>query len=598
MSLPTAKPMSWPFEVHHSVLGQAWHVREADEGEVQKITQRLRCPEIVARILAGRGVNDADVEAYLDTSLRRHLPDPSTLVDLDKGARRLADAVRDGETIAIFGDYDVDGGTGSAILVRYLRAIGLDALTYIPDRRAEGYGPSASAFASLAKDGARIIVTVDCGTAAMDALSWAAANAIDVIVVDHHLPGEDLPPTYAMINPKRRDDSSGLDYLSAAGVAFLLMVGLNRTLREDGFFKGGGVDEPDLLGFLDLAALGTVCDVVPLKGLNRAFVSQGLRVLEAGGNPGLAALAEVSKLSGPPSTYHLGFMFGPRINAGGRLGPAGLALKLLITESASDAKRMARELDALNAQRREVERDVLGAAILLAEKQAANGARVIVVAGETWHEGVVGIVAGRLKDRFGLPSIVLSIGEDGVAKGSGRSLIGVDLGSAVVEGVQAGVLIRGGGHGMAAGMSLSANAIDEFSAYLHGKLAQRVEKARENVARKVDGLVGLGSIDADLSDALSLGGPYGAGNPEPLVVVPRVTVAHADRVGADHVRANLVDEGGRRMKGIAFRAADNALGAALMEGDGKPLHLLGRIKDDWWNGKRQVQLQVEDAAPV
>jgi len=588
--------MTLPFEVQQSVLGQAWRARAVDEAEVKKISQRLRAPEIVGRILSGRGIADAEVEDYLDTTLRRHLPDPSTLAGCDKAAKRLANAVGAGEAVGIFGDYDVDGGTGSAILTKYLRGLGGTVVTHIPDRRTEGYGPSVDAFKKLADAGAKLIVTIDCGTTSYEPLEWARGAGLDTIVVDHHMPGEATNPAYALINPKNVNDHSGLDYLSAAGVSFLLTVALNRALRDAGYFET--CDEPDLKTLLDLVALGTVCDVVPLKGVNRAFVNQGLRVLEGRGNPGLAALADVAKVNGAASTYHLGFMFGPRINAGGRLGPPGLALKLLTSDDPVAAQRMARELDALNSQRREVERDVLDAAILEAEKCVATGARVVVVAGENWHEGVVGIVAGRLKDRFGRPAVVLSIGENGLAKGSGRSLNGVDLGGAILKAVDAGLLIKGGGHGMAAGMTLAESEIGAFAAWLDRTLRDDIEVAIAAAALEVDGMVGLGSIDEALSDAIALAGPYGAGNPEPMVVVPQVTISFADRVGADHVRAQISDSSGRRLKGIAFRVADNPLGAALMEGEGRPLHLAGRIKDDTWNGRRQVQLQIEDAAPA
>jgi single-stranded-DNA-specific exonuclease len=586
--------MDLPFSVDHSLTGQSWQVRETDDDQVRRIVQRLRCPEIVGRILAGRGVSDDQVEAYLDTTLKRHLPNPSVLAGCDKAAARLAEATIAGETIGIFGDYDVDGGTGSAILTRYLREAGAKVNTYIPDRRAEGYGPSVAAFQHLAAEGASVIVTVDCGTTSYEPLTWARDNRIDAIVVDHHLPGEATNPAFALINPKNINDTSGLDYLSAAGVSFCLTVAINRALREAGHFAERA--EPNLMALLDLVALGTVCDVVPLKGLNRAFVTQGLQVLAQRGNPGLAALSDVAKVHGPPSTYHLGFMFGPRINAGGRLGPAGLALDLLTTTDPAAARQMARELDALNSQRRDVERDVLDAAILAAEKVVERGSKVVVVGGKGWHEGVVGIVAGRLKDRFRRPAVVLSIGDNGIAKGSGRSLTGVDLGSAVIAATEMGLLIKGGGHGMAAGMTVAADGIEAFAAYLERALGEAIETAAASAHLRVDGVVSLGAITGELSDAIQKAGPFGAGNPEPMEVCPNVTVDWADRVGADHVRATLSDGSGNRLKGIAFRAADGPLGAALMEREGRPLHLAGRIKDDTWNRRRQVQLQIEDAA--
>lgn len=578
-----------------SVLGRHWRLREADEGAADRLRQRFGLPELVAHILATRGVTDETAEAYLDTSVRRQMPDPFSVVDLERGAKRIAATVEAVGAVGIFGDYDVDGGTGTAILTRFLRGLGITVHTHIPDRRGEGYGPSPEAFESLLAKGAELIITVDCGTTSFPALEWADGKGAHVVVVDHHLPTGALPPCYALINPQRADDESGLNYLSAAGVAFLLAVGLNKVLRESGYYERTGKAEPNLLQYLDLAALGTVCDVVDLQGLNRAYVAQGLKVLGTGGNPGLAALSKIARVNSAPSTYHLGFVFGPRLNAGGRLGPSDHALKLLTSDDPGEVQQIARELDALNAERRAVEQAVLDQAIVLADDQAARGARVIVAASEGWHEGVIGIVAGRLKDRTGLPALCVTIGEDGLAKGSGRSIKGVDLGRAVVAAAEEGVLVKGGGHEMAAGLTVAASRIDELTAYLHKKLAADVEVAIANRVSHLDGIVGLGAIDDSLSDALALAGPYGAGNPEPIVLVRNVLVSFADRVGQDHVRAVLKGKGGTQVKGIAFRAADGPLGALLMEGTGAPVHLIGRIKEDTWNGRRQIQLQIEDA---
>ncbi len=581
-----------------SVLGRQWQVRQSGGVAVTKLAQKGGLSELVASILLTRGVTDDTIAAYLDNTIKSQMPDPFSLVDLEAGARRIADVLRAGGRVGIFGDYDVDGGTGTAILVRTLRSLGMTALTHIPDRRTEGYGPTAAAFEKLVDGGANLIITVDCGTTSFDALEWAKGRGIDVVVVDHHLPTGALPPAYALINPQRSEDESGLGHLSAAGVAFLLAVGLVKVLRSEGFFEGGDVAVPDLLALLDLAALGTVCDVVDLKGLNRAYVSQGLRVLGAGRNPGLAALSKVARVNGAPSTYHLGFVYGPRLNAGGRLGPPDHALRLLTTDDDVEAMQIARELDALNAERRVVEQGVQTEALALAEDQVARGARVVVVAGEGWHEGVIGIVAGRLKDKVQRPTLVLAIGEDGIAKGSGRSLKGVDLGSAIVQAASDGVVLKGGGHAMAAGLSIAGTRIDEFRSYLEAALGSEVEEALAHRVSHLDGVVGIGAIDEALSDDLAKAGPFGAGNPEPMVICRNVQVSYADRVGQDHVRAVLKDKAGAQLKGIAFRVADNALGAALMEGTGRPLHLIGRIKEDSWNGRRQVQLQIEDAIRV
>ncbi len=582
-------------ELPLSVSGRQWRLRDFDLEAARKLAQKGGLSELVAGILLSRGVTEGTLNAYLDTSIKSQMPDPFTLIDLERGARRIAEVLKAGGRIGIFGDYDVDGGTGTAILVRTLRGLGSNALTHIPDRRTEGYGPSAAAFESLIDNGANLIITVDCGTTSVDALQWAHDRGTDVVVVDHHLPTEALPPAYALINPQRADDESGLGDLSAAGVSFLLAVGLVKVLRDDGFFAENNVSPPDLLALLDLAALGTVCDVVDLKGLNRAYVAQGLKVLGAGRNPGLAALTTLARVNSAPSAYHLGFVYGPRLNAGGRLGPSDHALRLLTTDDEREALQIARELESLNADRRLVEQDVQAQALAQAEDQVARGARVVVVAGEGWHEGVIGIVAGRLKDKVQRPTLVLAVDEGGLAKGSGRSLKGVDLGSAIVKATADGVLLKGGGHAMAAGLSMAAHRIDEFRTYLETALGAQVEAALANRASHLDGIVGLGAITGELSDQLAKAGPFGAGNPEPIVMCRNVQVSYADRVGADHVRVVLKDKSGAQLKGIAFRVADEDLGAALMEGEGRMLHLIGRIKEDHWNRRRQIQFQIEDA---
>lgn len=583
--------------VDRSVTGRAWIGRLDNDRLALAIAQREGIPEIVARVLAGRGVLPEEAAAYLAPSLKTLMPDPSLLKDMDKAADRVARAIMDGEKVAVFGDYDVDGATSSALLHRYFSAVGARLRIYIPDRIREGYGPNAPALMQLRDEGIRLIITVDCGTMAHKPLGIAADAGLEVIVIDHHQAEPALPPAFALVNPNRLDDESGLGTLAAVGVAFLFIVAINRALRNARYFEGR--DEPDLMGLLDLVALGTVCDVVPLVGLNRGFVTQGLRVMGKRGNRGLAALADVSRFDGAPGTYHLGFLLGPRVNAGGRVGRSDLGARLLTTDNVEEALAISEELDVLNKERQAIEAQVLEAALAQVEDELGANRRnalpaIIMAVGKGWHPGVIGIVASRLKDRYERPALVIAIDAKGEGKGSGRSISGVDLGRAVTAALEAGLLVNGGGHAMAAGLTLREEKVEALRQFLAERLADSVAAASESRDLRLDGVVSLRGATRDLLGLLERAGPYGAGNPEPRFAIPAVRIVRADLVGGAHVRCILSGDDGGRLKAIAFRAVEGPLGKALLDPGSGPMHLAGRLKADDWQGRRDVQLHIED----
>ena len=587
--------------VDRSATGRAWVSRLADDRLALAIAQREGLPEIVARVLAGRGVLPEDCAAYLAPSLKNLMPDPRVVTDMEKAAARVARAIMDGEKVAVFGDYDVDGATSSALLYRFFRAVGSELRVYIPDRIREGYGPNAPALLRLKQEGIDLVITVDCGTMAHKALGLAADAGLPSVVIDHHQAEPALPPAYALVNPNRLDDESGLGQLAAVGVGFLFVVAINRTLREAGFYSGR--DEPDLMQWLDLVALGTVCDVVPLTGLNRAFVAQGLRVMGRRRNAGLAALADVARMNGAPSTYHLGFLLGPRVNAGGRVGRADLGARLLVTEDEEEARVLAEELNVMNAERQSIEAQVLEEALAqvetrLSASRANTPPPLILAHARGWHPGVIGIVASRLKDKYDRPSMVVAFDAKGEGKGSGRSIQGVDLGRAVTAALEAGLLINGGGHAMAAGVTLDEGKLAAFEAFLVQRLADSVAAASETRALRLDGALSARGATRDLYELIQQAGPYGAGNAEPRFAVPAVRVVRADIVGKAHVRCILSGEDGGRLKAIAFRAAETPLGQTLMDRGSGLLHVAGRLTADDWQGKRDVQLTLEDAVPT
>jgi single-stranded-DNA-specific exonuclease len=579
--------------VSRSILGQPWRWR----GWAADATDAGFQPDdLVDQLLIARGVGREDLARHRAPTLRGFMPDPSVFRDMDKAAERIADAVEKGEPVTVFGDYDVDGATSAALLIRLLRSLGLEARAYIPDRLMEGYGPSGEALVRIAEGGASLIVTVDCGAQAFEALDMASSAGVDVIVVDHHKCASRLPGGYAIVNPNRLDESeegAAHGHLAAVGMAFLLGAALLRTLRGRGFLATR--EEPKLIDLLDLVALGTVADVAQLKGLNRAFVTQGLKVMAARRNIGLAALAEAARLNRAPECRDLGFALGPRINAGGRVGKSDLGVRLLTTEDPEEAREIAAELDRLNEERRTIEAAVCESAEALC---AAQGNRAVaLIAAKGWHPGVIGIVAGRLKEKLHRPAIVVALDESGVGKGSGRSISGVDLGAAVLAAMDSGLLVAGGGHAMAAGLTVAADGIDALADFLEERLAADVARSRDDRALLLDALVAPGGVNAAYCDALDAGGPYGAGWPGPHVAAGPVSVVKADVVGNNHLRVIAAGDDGRRVKAIAFRMADGALGEALLAcPPHRKLWLAGRLKRDDYNGGGAAELHLEDAA--
>ena len=513
---------------------------------------------------------------------------------MDAAAARLADAIAAAEPIAVFGDYDVDGATSSALLARFFAAIGVPVRVYIPDRMKEGYGPNAPALLRLRAEGIRVVVTVDCGITAFEPLAEAHAAGLDVVVVDHHAAEPRLPEAVAVVNPNRLDDTSGQGILAAVGVSFLLAVALNRRLRDSGWYRSASRREPDLLALLDLVALGTVADVVPLTGLNRALVVQGLKVMARRGNAGLAALGDVARIDEKPGAFHAGYVLGPRVNAGGRVGEAGLGARLLMTNDTAEAVHLAERLDGYNRERRDIEAQVLEDAFARVE-QDYDGTGIVFAAGAGWHAGVIGIVAARLKERYNRPALVVAL-DDGIGKGSGRSIEGVDLGSAVIAARQQGLLVNGGGHRMAAGLTVEAGKLDALRAFLAERVDAEIAAGAIVPTLNLDGALAVAGATTELVETLERLAPFGAGNPEPRFAIRAARIVKADVVGNDHVRCILTGVEGGRLKAIAFRAVGQPLGEMLLRTAGLPLHIAGKLRLDSWQGRDGVQLVIDDAA--
>lgn len=583
-------------DVSQSVLGRAWVDRLDIAGTrlATAISQRTGISDIVARILAGRGVELDAAEVYLEPTIRNLMPDPSTLTQMDDLANRLAQAIADNESIALFGDYDVDGASSCALMVRYLAHFGLVPQVHIPDRIFEGYGPNIAAMDKLIDAGATLIITLDCGTTSDGPIAHARNRGVDVLVIDHHLSDHDLPPATALVNPNRPDDISGLGYLCAAGVTFMVLVAVNRVLRQR-----GDTGLPDLLRLLDIVALGTVCDVVPLVGLNRAFVIRGLEVARRGDNRGMSALALASRVSGPLNPYHLGFLIGPRINAGGRIGNAALGTQLLSLDDEHQALVIAAKLDELNTERQRIEVEAVeeATAVAAAEIGSGEGPPVLVLASANWHPGVVGLIAARLKERFERPAFAIALHADGTGTGSGRSMPGVDLGSAVIAAVEAGLIPKGGGHAMAAGVTLRPGDLGPFRSFIADQLSQSVATARAASALKIDAALTARGATTDLLHKIEKAGPFGSGNPNPVFAFPAHRARFPQIVGkGGHVSFTLTSEDGARLKAIAFRAANTPLGDVLMRDSEQPLHFAGMLNIDHYQGREQPQFRLIDIA--
>ncbi|MEO1066516.1 MAG: single-stranded-DNA-specific exonuclease RecJ [Pseudomonadota bacterium] len=589
--------------VKRSVGGRRWVDRLPPGGDIISggIAERANIPDLVARIMAARGVEADGAARFLDPTIKGLMPDPHCLQDMDVAADRLRDAILNGEQVAIFGDYDVDGATSSALLFRFLSACGLKPTIYIPDRILEGYGPNPEAIDHLVEAGATLIVTVDCGATSFDALDRAVARGVDVVVLDHHQMGVDLPTALALVNPNRQDDLSGLGHLAAVGVTFMALVAVARVLRDAG--SGFSADRlPNLLTYLDLVALGTVCDVVPLKGLNRAFVVKGLLAMRTLQNAGLAALSRVARVDGPLSAYHLGFLLGPRINAGGRIGDAALGARLLTIEDPTAAAEMASTLDRLNSERQALEKDMLleadsqAFAELGGEGDGEGGPSVLITSSDGWHPGIAGIVASRLKDRYHRPAFALAFDANGLATGSGRSISDVDLGRAVRAAVDAGVLIKGGGHAMAAGLTVARDRLADLRAFFEEQLSDDVIRARSTRSLPIDGALTARAATFDLYEAVERAGPYGAGHPQPVFAFPSHRLSYVDVVGNGHVKATIKTQDGSSLPAICFRAADTPLGQALLNGRQQVMHFAGSLSQNTWQGRTSLQLRVIDVA--
>ncbi len=587
-------PETVVFGVEKSFSGRRWLERDYDQRLAMAISQQYSLAEIIGRLLSARDVDLYAVETFLDPRLNTLLPDPGHLLDMDKAVERLIRAINGGEQIAVFGDYDVDGATSSALLKRFFRTVGVDLRIYIPDRMKEGYGPNIQALTQLKGGGTDVVITVDCGTAAYEPLEYAVENNLDVIVVDHHVAEAGLPKAAAVVNPNRMDEDSPHGQLAAVGVTFLLIVALNRGLREAGYYKEKDMTEPDLMALLDLVALGTVADIVPLTGVNRALVIQGLKVFARRRNAGMKALADIAGIDEAPSAYHMGFILGPRVNAGGRVGEAHLGAQLLSTDDDAEAAQIAEALNNYNLERREIEEQISNEAVEQAEFQ--RGEPIVFVAAEDWHAGVIGIVASRLKERFNVPACVVAV-SDGMGVGSGRSVPGVNLGAVVIAARQQGMLVAGGGHAMAAGFTCEAGKLDAFRDFLAERIGKQVEDDGIAPSWKVDGALMVEAATLELIHQVARLGPFGSGNAEPRFVFNGLRVAKVDVVGADHVRCHFADANGKRLQGIAFRSAETELGQALLNHGGLPVHVLGRLRENVWQGRSSVQLMIDDAAP-
>ncbi|MEZ5926480.1 MAG: single-stranded-DNA-specific exonuclease RecJ [Hyphomicrobiaceae bacterium] len=587
--------------VTRSARGFQWTSRlePAQTNLASAISERHGLPELLGRVLAARGATLESVPVLLDPTLKALMPDPAVLQDMEKAADRLADGIEAGERMAIFGDYDVDGACSSALMRRFLAAHGSAGRIYIPDRIFEGYGPNTEAIETLVKEGARLIITVDCGTVSHDVLAGAKPLGAEVIVVDHHQADERLPAVAAVVNPNRQDDVSGQGHLCAAGVVYLLLVATARALRRRGFYKTRGIAEPPLLEWLDLVALATVCDVVPLEGLNRAYVVKGLQVMRQRRNIGLRALADAAGLNQPPTTYHLGYVLGPRINAGGRIGNAALGAELLSIDDDAEAARIAVLLDKLNKERKAMESTILEQALAAAELEIADNPALpmLITGSKDWHKGLVGLVASRLTDRFQRPACVIAWGPDGQGTGSLRSIAGVDIGAAVRAALTDGLLRKGGGHAMAAGLTVDEAKLDALRAHFVDAIGGSVGRARARSGLAIDGALTPRSVTAELVGLLERAGPYGQGNPNPRFVFPAHRLRSARVVGESHVRVTIESTDGGRLDAIAFRVVGSPLGEAILgASNALPVHVAGQIRRDSWGGREKTELTIDDIA--
>jgi single-stranded-DNA-specific exonuclease len=579
--------------VAESLSGKRWEATVYDERMAAAIATVLGAPPIIAQLLAARGQTVETAPAFLTPRLKEAMPDPNTLKDMLPAVTRIITAIEANEKITVFGDYDVDGATSAALLVRFARALGVTIDVYVPDRLREGYGPNSAALDSIKAAGSTLVITVDCGITAHEPLAYAKTIGLDVIVLDHHTAEPALPPAIAAVNPNRLDESNSIGNCAAVGVVFLFITAVNRSLRQRGFYNNVR-PEPNLMQWLDLVALGTVADVVPLTGLNRAYVTQGLKVMAARQNAGLAALADVGRLTAAPDAFALGFVLGPRVNAGGRVGQSDLGARILATDDAIEARELAALLDNHNSARKDIEAQVLAEAIAQTDGHAGN---IVMAVGQGWHAGVIGVVAARLKERYHRPTFVIAVdAEKGIGKGSGRSIRGIDLGALTIAARQSGLLLNGGGHAMAAGLTVAADQLGALRTFFEERLADVLTPELAQPRLPIDALLSFNALNPEFFGYLQQLAPFGSGNYEPRFALAACRVLHADVMGADgsHVRAVLGNDAGQRVRGVCFRATETPLGQALLAR--QRLHIVGRLTLNTWQGKNDVEIQIEDAA--
>jgi single-stranded-DNA-specific exonuclease len=574
-----------------SISGKNWILRKYNHNEISYLKDNFSLDEITSKLLSIRNIKREDINSFLNPSIKNFLPNPNNLIDMEKSTKRTIAAINKQEKIGIFGDYDVDGATSTALLGQYFSSLNIPYQIYIPDRKKEGYGPSIESFKELIKNGVKIIFTVDCGTLSFKAIEYAKENNIDVIVLDHHQSEINLPKAFSVVNPNRLDDKSNLQYLCAAGVTFMFLVSVNRELRLNDWFKKNIIKEPDLINYLDLVSLGTVCDVVPLIGLNRAIVKQGLKILNTKKNLGLKTLLNICKIESNPSTYHLGFMLGPRINAGGRVGKCSHGANLLLNNDPKNAFKLASELDQFNKERQILEKDLLQK--ILNEIKDYTNDPVLVLSGKNWHEGIIGIVAARLKDKFNKPVIIISI-EGDLGKASARSIIGFDIGSAIIAATQEKILLKGGGHKMAGGFSIKIQNIEKFKNFIFNKFRRINEDLTSDKPLYLDSIISPTALNLDFYNKVNNLAPFGSGNPEPKFIIENLKTITGKVVGEKHIKSVLIGEEGSSIKTIAFNAVENDLGAYLLKKNNKPYNIAGKLSLNEWKGQSNVEFIIDD----
>ena len=574
-----------------SISGKEWILKKFNQDDLNFIKENFLLDEITAKLLSIRKIDKEDIKSFLNPSIKNFLPNPYNLIDMEKSTNRSYDAIVNNEKIAIFGDYDVDGATSTAILGNYFSELNLNYEIYIPDRKKEGYGPSIESFNELIKNNVKIIFTVDCGTLSFEAINHAKKNNVDVIVLDHHQSEIELPNAFSIVNPNRLDDKSNLQYLCAAGVSFMFLVSLNRVLRVKNWFEKKKLNQPNLINYLDLVSLGTVCDVVPLVGLNRAIVKQGLKIIRFKKNLGLKTLLDVCKIESNPSIYHLGFLIGPRINAGGRVGKCSHGANLLIGKNPKDVFKLASELDKYNKERQMIEKELLNEIIDQAKDNLSDP--VLVLSGKNWHEGVIGIIAARLKDKYNKPVIIISL-NNGIGKASARSIVGFDIGSVIISANQEKILIKGGGHKMAGGFSIRIEDIEKFKEFVFKKFKSINEDITTKKPLLLDSIIAPSAVNIDFFNKVDLLSPFGSGNPEPRFIIEQLKTINGKIVGEKHIKSLLIGEDGTTIKSIAFNAVDNDLGAYLLKKNKKPFNIAGKLSLNEWRGQSNVEFIIDD----